>query len=111
LRPFERSLTPMSNADTTRPCGSSCCNEDELPRRLRRLASEGHGRLGRVSPARERLNRPPHGSPGRAQLPGKTGHRGVLATQLTDRPPTRPRGQQRPRTCEVALGLGLPTSG
>jgi SAM-dependent methyltransferase len=39
LRPFERSPTPTSNADTTFPSGSSCCNDDELPRRLRRLAT------------------------------------------------------------------------
>jgi hypothetical protein len=45
LRPFERSLTLMSNADTTCPCGPSCCNEDELPRRLRRLIYNG-GLLG-----------------------------------------------------------------
>lgn len=43
---------------------------------------------------KQRLDRAPHGVPGRAELKGQTTHRGVLTTQLPDRPPPRARRQQ-----------------
>lgn len=39
----------------------------------------------------------PHRAPGRSQRPGEAGDRGVLAAQLTDRPPAGAERQQRPR--------------
>ena len=54
----------------------------------------------------QRLDRPPDGVPGRAELAGQATHRGVLTTQLPDRPPPRPvvssaRGAARSSCCSV----------
>jgi len=53
----------------------------------------------------QRLDRAPHGAPGRAELAGEAGHRGVLAAQLVDRPPARPPGQQCPWRGQVLVLL------
>ena len=47
-----------------------------------------------------------HRGPGRVELAGQPGHRGVLPAQLPGRPPHRPPGQQRPWGGEVFVLLG-----
>lgn len=54
----------------------------------------------------QRLDRPPYRAPGRAPLPGDPGDRGLLAAQLPDGPPARPRGQQRLWPSKARLLLG-----
>lgn len=54
----------------------------------------------------QRLDRPPHGAPCRAELSGDPLHGRVFAAHLPDRPPARPRGQQRPRRRERVVDLG-----
>ena len=43
---------------------------------------------------------------GRPELPGDARDAGMLTTELPDRPPTRPHGQQRPRPRELSALLG-----
>jgi len=54
----------------------------------------------------QRLDRCPDRVPSRPELSGESGDAGVLTTHLPDRPPTRPRGQQRPRCRDLLVGLG-----
>src|SRR5690606_18516287 len=51
-------------------------------------------------------DRGPHGVPGRPELAGDPPDRGVLTADLVDRPPARPRGQQRPRPRHLLVLLG-----
>ena len=54
----------------------------------------------------QRLDRVPHGAPRRAELSGQSLHGGVFATQLADRPKTRPNRQQGTRLGEIVVLLG-----
>ncbi len=53
----------------------------------------------------QRLNGAPHRAPRRAELTSQTSDAGVLAAQLIDRPPARPRRQQRPWTSQICVLL------
>jgi len=72
-------------------------------------AKDGHtvepGLIGRQR-LEEWLDRGPDGAPGRAELPGEPLHARVLATQLSDRPPTRPSRQQGTRLRDFLMLLG-----
>jgi hypothetical protein len=54
----------------------------------------------------QRPDRGPDRVPGRAQLTGDPGDRGMLVADLADRPPTRPRRQQRPWRRDLPVLLG-----
>ena len=56
-------------------------------------------------------DRPPYRPPGRAQHPGEAGDRGVFAAQLSDHPPARPDGQQRPGPGQLGVLLGKSPGG
>lgn len=69
-------------------------------------AHAGEARLISGQRLEQRLDRPPHRAPRGPKLACQTLHGGVLAAHLSDRPPTRPRRQQRPRPGQVILALG-----
>lgn len=54
----------------------------------------------------QRSDRGPHGVPRRPELSGDPADRGVLAADLVDRPPARPRRQQSPRPGDLLVLLG-----
>ena len=54
----------------------------------------------------QRTDRLPDRAPGRPELPGQPEHARVFTADLTDRPPARPGGQQRPGARDRVVLLG-----